>query len=53
MAVLHKEFIDYNKTIKLTQARIESLKTSRKELRKKIRNWFKENKPNELQPKFK
>jgi hypothetical protein len=53
MAVLHKEFINYNKTIKLTTARKESLKKSRKELRKKMRSWFKENKPNELQPKFK
>ncbi len=52
MAVLHKEFIKYNKNIKLTPARKESLKKSRKELRKKIRRWFKGNKPNELQPKF-
>jgi len=52
MAVLHKEFIKYNKNIKLTPARKESLKKSRKELRKKIRKWFKENKPKELQPKF-
>lgn len=53
MAVLHKEFINYNKNIELTTARKDSLIKSRKELRKKIRNWFKENKPNELQPKFK
>lgn len=53
MAVLHKEFIEFNKAIKLTQARIDGLKVSRKELRKKIRNWFNENKQNELQPKFK
>jgi hypothetical protein len=53
MAVLHKEFIEFNKAIKLTKERIEGLKISRKELRKKIRNWFNENKPNELQPKFK
>lgn len=53
MAVLHKEFIKYNKTIKLTTTRKESLKKSRKELRKKMRSWFKENKPKELQPKFK
>lgn len=53
MAVLHKEFINYNKTIKLTSTRKESLKKSRKELRKKMRSWFKENKPNELKPKFK
>ncbi len=52
MAVLHKEFIKYNKEIKLTSTREESLKKSRKELRRKIRNWFKDNKSNELQPKF-
>lgn len=52
MAVLHKEFINYNKNIKLSDARKDSLKKSRKELRKKMRTWFKENKPNELQPKF-
>lgn len=52
MATLHKEFIGFNKAIKLTEAKKESLKKSRKELRKKIRNWFDINKPNELQPKF-
>ena len=52
MAVLHKEFIKYNKELKLTSSRSDSLKSSRKELRKKIRNWFKENKSDELQPKF-
>lgn len=52
MAVLHKEFINYNKELKLTSTRKESLETSRKELRKKIRKWFSENKEDELQPKF-
>ncbi|MDN3643618.1 hypothetical protein QWY87_12950 [Lutimonas halocynthiae] len=52
MAVLHKEFIEFNKNISLTSKRKESLKNSRKELRKKIRKWFKDNKPDELQPKF-
>lgn len=52
MSVLHKEFIGYNKEIKLTDSKKESLHKSRKELRKKIRSWFEENKPNELQPKF-
>ncbi len=52
MAVLHKEFISYNKNIRLSEARKDSLKKSRKKLRKKMRDWFKENKPNELQPKF-
>lgn len=53
MATLHKEFTDFNGKIKLTDARITSLKGSRKELKRKIRKWFAENKPNELQPKFK
>ncbi len=52
MAVLHKEYIKYNAEIKLNDTRKESLKKSRKELRKKVKNWFAENKPNELQPKF-
>lgn len=53
MARLHKEFTTYNGKIKLTAARKDSLKSSRKEIKKKIRKWFEENKPNELQPKFK
>lgn len=52
MAVLHKEFIGYNKELKLTQSKSNGLKKSRKELRKKTRKWFKDNKPDELQPKF-
>jgi hypothetical protein len=52
MAVLHKEFITFNSEIKLSTTKKDSLKTSRKELRNKIRNWFKDNKPNEIQPKF-
>lgn len=53
MARLHKEYLDFNAKIKLTDNRKESLKGSRKELRRKIRKWFEENKPKELQPKFK
>tara|TARA_R110002050_G_scaffold158381_5_gene287688 strand:- start:11109 stop:12104 length:996 start_codon:yes stop_codon:yes gene_type:complete len=52
MAVLHKEFIDFNGSIKLSKAKRDGLKSSRDELRKKIRNWFKENKSGELQPVF-
>lgn len=52
MAVLHKEFTKYNMEIKLTSSRKEKLKTSRKDIKKKIRKRFKENKPDELQPKF-
>lgn len=52
MATLHKEFIGFNKQIRLTDSRKEKLKTSRKDIKKKIRKWFKDNKPDELQPKF-
>mgnify|MGYP000731212906 CR=1 FL=1 len=52
MAVLHKEFIGFNKNIKLTENKRQSLITSRNELRRKIKTWFKTNQPNELQPKF-
>ncbi len=52
MAVLHKEFNAFDQKIKLTQQRKESLKASRKALRKTIKAWFKENRTNELAPKF-
>lgn len=52
MAVLNKEYNKFDKEIKLNAGRKESLKTSRKELRKKIKKWFKENKPKEIKPKF-
>ncbi|WP_461632417.1 cyclic GMP-AMP synthase DncV-like nucleotidyltransferase [Labilibaculum euxinus] len=52
MTVLHKEFTKYNKEIKLTSARIDSLKKSRNDIKRKIRKWFKDNKPEDLQPKF-
>jgi hypothetical protein len=52
MANCNEHFQDYNDEIKLTDARRKSLKRSRKELRNKVRKWFKENKPNEIQPKF-
>ncbi|WP_274475383.1 cyclic GMP-AMP synthase DncV-like nucleotidyltransferase [Mangrovimonas aestuarii] len=52
MAVLHKEFIKFDKEIKLNSSRKASLATSRKEIRKKIRKWFKDNKSDEIQPKF-
>lgn len=52
MATLHKQYIDFNSNVRLTDARIASLKTSRKDLKKKIRKWFADEKPDELQPKF-
>ncbi|NQY30395.1 MAG: hypothetical protein HRT69_13090 [Flavobacteriaceae bacterium] len=52
MAVLNKEYNKFDKEIKLNQGRKDSLKKSRKELRRKIKQWFKDNKPDEIQPKF-
>lgn len=52
MAVLNKEYNKFDKEIKLNQNRKDSLKKSRKELRRKIRQWFKDNKQDEIQPKF-
>lgn len=52
MAVLNKEFNKFDKEIKLNTTRKDSLKKSRKDLRKKIKTWFKENKEDEIQPKF-
>jgi hypothetical protein len=42
MARLHKEYNKFNKEIKLTDARKESLLKSRKSLREKIKKYFKE-----------
>lgn len=52
MARLHKEFTTYNNVIKLDPAKKNGLLVTRRELRRKIRKWFKENRPNELPPKF-
>lgn len=52
MANCNEHFKEYNGKIRLTDARRKSLKGSRKELRKKVRKWFDENKPNETKPKF-
>ena len=52
MANCNEHFIEFNGKIRLTDSRRKELKGSRKELRKKVRKWFKENRPDELQPKF-
>jgi hypothetical protein len=52
MANCNEHFKQFNQSIRLTDAKRKDLKTSRKELRRKVRAWFKENKPNEEQPKF-
>jgi cyclic GMP-AMP synthase DncV-like protein len=56
MATLHNEYNNketgFNGKIRLTKNRIEKLTNSRKSIKKKIRTWFADCKPNELQPKF-
>ncbi|MBE8715095.1 cyclic GMP-AMP synthase DncV-like nucleotidyltransferase [Sphingobacterium hungaricum] len=52
MANCNTHFKSYNEEIRLTDSRRKKLKASRKELRNKVRNWFKDNKPNEPKPKF-
>ena len=52
MANNHKVFTEFNKTIRLTDSKRNSLKTSRTALRRRIRNYFDDNKPDEIKPKF-
>lgn len=52
MATLHKEYNGFNSDIRLNQSRIDSLNKSKNSIKKRIREWFEKNKPNELQPKF-
>lgn len=53
MANCNNIFTEFNSTIRLTDTRKASLKVSRNELRKKIRKYFSENRPDEIKPKFK
>jgi len=52
MANCHNQFVDFNKTISLTDDRKKKLKKSRTNLRDWIRDDFKENHKDEIQPKF-
>jgi len=52
MANCNKHFKEFDDKIKLTVSRKKSLKTSRKELRNKVKKWFSDNKPDLEQPKF-
>lgn len=52
MATLNKEYHDFNKNISLTKSKKDSLIKSRNSLKKKIKEYFKEEKSDELQPKF-
>lgn len=49
----HSAYLDFdNNKLKLTTKRLKDLKGSREALRKKIRSYMEENKPNEVSPKF-
>lgn len=52
MANCHKLFIEFNNTIMLNDTKKEKLKKSRKLLRNDIKSYMKENKPDEIMPKF-
>jgi hypothetical protein len=52
MANCHSQFVDFNSTITLTSDRKQKLKTSRKKLRDRVREDFKENHSDEIKPKF-
>jgi hypothetical protein len=52
MADCNKLLKEFDSKIKLSSSRKEGLKTSRKDLRKKIRKYFVENKSDEIKPKF-
>lgn len=52
MATLHKEYSAFNLKIALEDTKKESLIKSRDSLKDKIRKYFKDEKPKELQPKF-
>lgn len=52
MANCNNYFKEFDGKIQLTKTRKDNLKKSRKELRNRVRKWFKENKPDEIQPKF-
>jgi len=52
MATLHLYYSEFNKIIKLSSSHKEDLKKSIKSIKEKIVEYFKEKKPNELQPIF-
>lgn len=52
MANNHEQFVAFHDAIKANDSRIEKLKGNRKALRERIRNYFKNNLEDEIQPKF-
>jgi hypothetical protein len=52
MATLNKEFFGFDSDIRLDDKSIDKLEKSKNAIRKRIKGWFSENKPDEIQPKF-
>lgn len=52
MANNHEQFTAFHEAIKATDSRIQKLKLNRKALRDRIKNYFKNNLPDEIKPKF-
>ena len=52
MANNHEQFVAFHDAIMANDSRIEKLKDNRKALRGRIRNYFKNNLEDEMQPKF-
>lgn len=52
MANCHAQFIDFNSSITLTSDRKQNLKASRKKLRDRVREYFRENHLGEIKPRF-
>ena len=52
MANNHEQFVAFHETIKATDVRKKKLKANRKTLRDRIKKYFKDNLPDEIQPKF-
>lgn len=52
MANNHEQFIAFNDVIKITDTQRKTLQTNRDAIREKIRKYYRENYPNDIQPKF-
>lgn len=50
MANINDLFIDFNETISLSKGKVDNLRRGRDALRKKIKEWFRDNKKDE--PRF-
>ena len=52
MANNHKQFIDFDDVITVTDTQKEELRGNREAIRTRIKNYYKENYPEDIQPKF-